>query len=256
MRLRSLVAATALVLAALSVPSPAQADHSWRNYHWARTENPFALILDNNLTSAWTDYLIEASGDWSASDVLDTTVADGSFGSRNTCTPTTGHVEVCNASYGNTGWLGVASISVNRSHIIRAYVKVNDTYFNRSTYNTPAYRRLVMCQEIGHTFGLDHQDENQTNPNLGTCMDYSRDPDGPPSNEHPNDHDYAQLEAIYSHLDSFNTPTAGTNGPGVTGNSPASWGRLVKGSATRGVGTYVRNHGGGWSTVTHVFWAS
>ncbi len=35
-----------------------------------------------------------------------------------------------------------------------------------------------MCQEIGHDFGLDHQDENFNNPNLGTCMDYTNDPLG------------------------------------------------------------------------------
>ena len=59
----------------------------------------------------------------------------------------------------------------------------------------------MICQEIAHDFGLDHQDENFSNPNLGTCMDYTSDPEGPPSNEHPNQHDYDQLESIYSHLD-------------------------------------------------------
>ena len=56
-----------------------------------------------------------------------------------------------------------------------------------------------MCQEIAHDFGLDHQDENFDNPNLGSCMDYTSDPDGPPSNEHPNSHDFQQIAAIYSH---------------------------------------------------------
>ena len=59
-------------------------------------------------------------------------------------------------------------------------------------YNTPAYRRFVTCQELGHDFGLDHQDEVFDNPNLGSCMDYTNDPDGgaggasatDPSNEH------------------------------------------------------------------------
>jgi hypothetical protein len=40
-----------------------------------------------------------------------------------------------------------------------------------------------MCQEVGHTFGLDHQDENFNNTNLGTCMDYTNDPS---TNQHPN----------------------------------------------------------------------
>ena len=87
--------------------------------------------------------------------------------------------------------------------------KVNDSYFNTAAYNKPAWRYLVMCQEVGHTFGLDHQDETKTNANLGTCMDYTNDPDGgaggasatDPSNEQPNQHDYDQLVSIYTHTD-------------------------------------------------------
>jgi hypothetical protein len=69
-------------------------------------------------------------------------------------------------------------------------LKVNDTYFNTPTYDTTPWRNLVMCQEVGHTLGLDHQDTSFDNPNLGTCMDYASNPLGPPDNEHPNKHDY------------------------------------------------------------------
>jgi hypothetical protein len=258
MRKRLAVAATVATLIALVFPSStAQASHSWGNYHWARTSNPFTLRLDNNVTSTWTSYLNQASSDWTASSVLNTIVVNGSFGSKTSCTPTTGHVEVCNASYGTTGWLGIASISITTgNHISRAFVKVNDTYHNQAPYNSPAYRRLVMCQEVGHTFGLAHQDENQTNPNLGTCMDYTRDPDGPPSNEHPNSHDYAQLQTIYSHTDSFNTPTSLTGGgPTLADNSSSTWGKLVEGSRAQGHSTYVRDFGSGNYTVTFVTWA-
>src|SRR6266571_1036837 len=106
------------------------------------------------------------------------------------------------------GWLGVAQIWVSGLHIIQGTVKLNDTYFNTSTYNKPEWRNLVMCQEVGHTFGLDHQDTNFSNTNLGTCMDYTSNPLGPPDNEHPNQHDYDELVTIYNHLDS--TTTVGT----------------------------------------------
>ena len=65
-----------------------------------------------------------------------------------------------------------------RTHITQAITKLNDTYFNTAAYNTPAWRRLVTCQEIAHNFGLDHQDEAFDNPNLGLCMDYTSDPGG------------------------------------------------------------------------------
>src|SRR5882672_956803 len=109
-----------------------------------------------------------------------------------------------------------------------------------------------MCQEVAHTFGLDHQDTNQTNPNLGTCMDYTTNPAGPPSNEHPNAHDYAELVTIYSHVDSFSTPRAVTPAgpPLASGSAPAAWGSLVEGSSSHGPGVYVRDFGGGSYTVT------
>jgi hypothetical protein len=253
MRLRSLAAATAAaLLATLTLASPANADHSWGSYHWARTANPFTLKLDDNVTPAWDSYLNVASADWTSSSVLNTTVMQGSFGNVNNCSPTTGHVEVCNRTYGNTGWLGIASISITGGvHITKGYVKLNDTYFNTAQYNTPAWRALVMCQEVGHTFGLDHQDEDFDNPNLGTCMDYTSNPG---TNQHPNAHDYAQLETIYAHLDSFNTPTFAPASSAL-GNTPASWGKLVEGSATRGVGLYIRDFGHGNFVVTHVLWA-
>lgn len=186
--------------------TPASASHSWGGYHWGRTANPFTLQLGDNVTTSWDDYLRVASVDWSTSTVLDTTVVNGSVGNVKRCSPATGRVEVCNASYGNNGWLGIAGISLSSGHIVKGYVKLNDSYFNTATYNTPAWRAMVMCQEIGHTLGLDHQDENFNNANLGTCMDYTNDPG---TNQHPNAHDYEQLATIYAHTnDSTNTAAA------------------------------------------------
>ncbi len=187
-----------------SVAAAAYATHSWSNYHWARTTNSFTLKLGDNVSTGWDAYLAEASTDWSQSSVLDTAIVSGGTSARR-CLPTTGRVEVCNSRYGFNGWLGVASIWISGNHITQGTVKVNDSYFNTAKFHTPPWRRLVMCQEVGHTFGLDHQDENFSNPNLGTCMDYTNDPDGPPSNEHPNSHDYDQLDTIYAHLDSITT---------------------------------------------------
>jgi hypothetical protein len=205
MRVRSgiTVAVTAAVIM-VGLVSPASANHSWGGYHWARTANPFTLRVGDNVDANWDAYLDTAISDWSASAVLDLAKVAGSARPKS-CRPTAGRIEVCNSKYGGTGWLGVAQIWLNGSHITQATAKMNDTYFNTPQYNTPAWRRLVMCQEIAHGFGLDHQDENFNNPNLGTCMDYTSDPDGPLSNEHPNTHDYDELETIYAHFDSTST---------------------------------------------------
>ncbi len=255
MRTRLLALLAAAALAVLAVPSPAHANHSWNGYHWARTANPFTVQLGDNVTSTWDAHLATASSDWSKSTVLDTTVAAGGAGNPRPCKATAGRVEVCNTTYGNTGWLGVASISVTGGvHITQGTVKLNDTYFNTAKYNTSAWRQLVVCQEVGHTFGLDHQDENFTNPNLGTCMDYTNDPS---TNQHPNKHDYDELVTIYSHLDSFSTvgqSVRSHRSPAT--DSPASWGTRVRGSASRGVSTYVRDLGHGEMIVSFVIWAS
>ncbi|HEY6616634.1 MAG TPA: hypothetical protein VIZ32_19010, partial [Vicinamibacterales bacterium] len=189
---------------AIGVATASFADHSWGGYHWARTSNPFTLKVGNNVSSAWDIYLNGAIADWSLSRVLNLEKVTGGTRPRQ-CKPTAGRLEVCNERYGNTGWLGIAQISINGLHITQATTKLNDTYFNTSTYNKPAWRQLVMCQEIAHDFGLDHQDEDFDNPNLGTCMDYTNDPS---ANQQPNAHDYEELEIIYAHLDSTSTVSA------------------------------------------------
>lgn len=255
-----LKAALAAGVAAASLAVPASATHSWGGYHWARTANPFTIKLGNNLTSQWSSYLVTTSSDWSQSSVLDTVIVAGGTKPRN-CRATNGMVEVCNSAYGNTGWLGIASISIaSGNHITSGTTKMNDTYYNTAQYNTPAWRNLVMCQEVGHTFGLGHQDENFSNPNLNTCMDYTNLPE---SNQHPNQHDYDMLVSIYNHADTSTTigqstskfgANSTTYGPGETGLSPKSWGRPVAFLKDGRPHTYARVDGAGTVTITEVFW--
>lgn len=236
----------------VAVAPSALAEHAWASYHWARTSNPFTLKLGDNVTSAWDIYLETTSQDWSVSTVLDTTIVAGGTRPRS-CRGTTGRVEVCNSKYGSTGWLGVASISVSGNHITSATVKVNDTYFTTPQYNTPAWRNLVMCQEVGHAFGLAHQDEVFDNQNLGSCMDYTNDP---ASNQHPNAHDYEQLQVIYSHLDSSSTVQSAPP-PAMSLlelEGPGQWGRVVASYADGRPKFYELDFGGGHKIITHVFW--
>lgn len=257
---------TGLAVGTLAFSSASIATHAWGTYHWERSANPFYLDLGDNVDSVWDGHLVTASADWTNSEVLDTTIVPGSTSPRR-CRVESGNVQVCNDTYGFNGWLGIASISVSGDHITAGYVKVNDSYFNTSSYDTPAWRQMVMCQEIGHTFGLGHQDENFNNSNLNTCMDYTRDPE---SNQHPNDHDYQQLTDIYSHLDSSVTGSdGGSSGcnpksPKCSGasaadilaniemNGPAQWGRLVSGHGPQEV--YELDFGGGRKIITHVTW--
>jgi hypothetical protein len=245
--------ALAVAVAGGAFASSASADHAWGPYHWARTSSPFTLQLGDNVSGAWDASLAQASADWSLSSVLDTLVVPGSSNPKN-CRATLGRVEVCNSKYGRNGWLGIATIWASGGHITQGTVKLNDTYFNTPTYNTPAWRNLVMCQEVGHTFGLHHQDENFSNAPLGTCMDYSNDPE---PNQHPNQHDYDMLETIYEHLDATDTAVTSTKssqGRQVDHNDPSSWGRAIRTTSDGRGALYMRDFGNGEKVFNFVFW--
>lgn len=245
--------ACTLVLVAGAFASTANASHTWGNYHWARTTSPFALKLGDNISAAWDAHLAQMSADWSLSSVLDTVVVPGKSNPKN-CRATAGQVEVCNSKYGRNGWLGIATIWTSGEHIAQGTVKLNDTYFNTAKYNTPAWRNLVMCQEVGHMFGLDHQDENFSNAPLGTCMDYTNDPT---PNQQPNAHDYEMLETIYAHLDASSTAsqTSVSNGRQVDRDYPSAWGKAIR-TASDGRGVlYLKDFGNGEKAFTFVIWA-
>jgi hypothetical protein len=254
---RNRLLAVVLAIAGLSVFASSAAATPWINastgnpYHWARTANPFTVGLGNNVTSAWTTYLNGASTDWSkfgtltdyfgtfsTTNPLRTTVVGGGTSGRK-CRATGGRVEVCDASYGRNGWLGLATIWASGDHISQATVKLNDSYYSSGFYNTPVWRASVTCQEVGHTFGLDHQDESGAN--FHTCMDYANTPDT--WNTHPNRYDYSTLEDDYSHLDSTST----------VGSVPATTGR--RGLQRVRDNLYVEDQGAGNRRFVWVFWA-
>lgn len=243
MRKRFLGALVGAIVVAGLTASVAAANHSWGNYHWARTSNPFTVQLGDNMSASWDPLLARASSDWSRSTVLDTVVAAGQAKGR--CRPTSGRVEVCNGSYGFNGWLGLAQIWISGSHITQGVAKMNDSYLS-SGYST-TNKQHVICQEIGHTFGLGHQDESGAD--LNTCMDYANSLDNPS----PNQHDYDQLVTIYSHLDSFTT--VGASSPtGLAGSGHASP-VAVERSDRLASSMIVEHYADGSKLVTHIVWA-
>jgi len=236
---RTLVALSAAAALLAVSAAPAAANHSW-GVHWARTANPFTIKLGDNLTTDWKAFLGHASRDWSANlygNPVRTAVVPGATTGRK-CRPTPGQAEVCNARYGYTQWLGVASVWASGGHITQATVKVNDTYYSSSYYNTSIWRAAVVCQEVGHVFGLGHQDESGAD--FHTCMDYADNPDA--DNTQPNRHDYEMLASIYSHPDSFTTigsAVAGGSGRGLRRIDDDLW---------------VEDLGQGRKRFVHVYW--
>jgi hypothetical protein len=274
MKLSRAAAIAAVSAAGLSVP--ASANHSWNGYHWATTGSGLTVKVNASISGQWPTYVDGSIADWEHSTKLSLGKRINSTADPRKCNPIAGQVQVCNTTYGQRGWLGIASIWLTNNHISQATTKLNDTYFNMARYNTPAWRAMVACQEIGHDWGLDHQDENFSNTNLGTCMDYTNDPtgtagtNGTKSNEHPNQHDYDELVTIYSHDDGSSTATASTNfgirqvgkpvpqGPATSegaGNSPAEWGRAIHTDSLGRPDVFEKVLGPDDKVITHVFWA-
>ncbi len=241
------IAVVGALLAVVSAPA-ALATHSWGGYHWARTSNPFTVKLGDNMDGTWDPYLKQTSIDWTQSTVLDTTIVPG--GSRNKrCSATSGRDEVCNASYGNNGWLGLASIwlSSGTTHITQGTVKVNDTYFSQAAYNNTSEKEHVVCQEVGHTFGLDHQSTDGSS--LNTCMDYYHNTsDSDTKSTTPNQHDYDELGIIYTHLDS--STTIGST-VGRLPDAVPDWA-----AASQKESKYVDRLPNGDTLITFVIWAN
>lgn len=247
---RSIAILGSLVILA-AIPATAQANHSWNGYHWARTANPFTVKVIDSMTSNWDDNLGVALTDWGASSVLNVSkqAGDDSTRTRKRCRAVSGQVRVCNATYGNNGWLGLAQIWISGTHIVQGVAKMNDSYLASSAYSE-TNRQQVICQEIGHDWGLDHQDESGAD--LNTCMDYSSALDNP----HPNQHDYDELETIYAHLDSTSTVAPlSASFANADVREQSSWGRKVHQAADGRSAVFLRQFGAGRAILTDVIWA-
>jgi len=206
------VGAFALAAAAW-LPTPIDASHSWSTYHWRRTSAAIQPIpIRRYHSSVWLTRYNTAMTDWRNAAMTKIKPYTAFAGGANpSCPLANGQVSSCDGSYGNTGWLGLASIAISGGHIALGRSLVNNTYFNTSAYNSVPWRQLVICQEIGHNFGLGHVNVVFNNPNTGSCMDYTNDPDGgpggaspnDPNNMHPNLHDYQLINSKHNHIGSI-----------------------------------------------------
>jgi len=169
---------------------------------------PLRLKIANALTSDWDEYFTVAIEDWEGAARVD---GDADVLSLQTerleadpaCTPIEGAMKVCNNDYGATGWEGINECLIMGDFIISSVAKMNEYYLHPdkfmgllqgSTATIQDKRRYTMCHEIGHGFGLSHQDENFINADLNTCMDYSS---RPQNNLRPNPADYQALNRLY-----------------------------------------------------------
>ena len=203
---------TFIVVAALSmlvfIAAPGLANNTWNGYHWADGgadphDGVISLTLVDDLDAYGTEYSA-VFADWNGSPGP-LTLNPGTPGERpdacdNVATNAAGNdivgtIHVCNDEYGQNGWLGLARIWIAPDgHIEAGVALMNDSYLfdSGSAYDNSVARRHVLCQEVGHTFGLDHQGS----PKKQSCMN-ARWGLTNPDFQSPNAHDYDTLNEIY-----------------------------------------------------------
>jgi hypothetical protein len=226
---RAFILVIAMAMLLLSAAT-ALASNTWNGYHWANGdgdphEGSISLTLVDDLTEYGPEYA-KAVDDWNR----DTTAADGPLSlipgtaanrpaaCDNDDSETAGieikdTIHVCNYAYGKIGWLGLARIWLAADgHIEAGVALMNDSYMleSGSVYDNPYAWRHVLCQEIGHTFGLDHQGS----PKKQSCMN-ARWGLTDPSFVGPNQHDYDTLDEIYGSAsdDGGNTKSCNPKSP-------------------------------------------
>lgn len=178
------------------------ADHR-SGQHWARTVQPMLLgvikSVENDSGNDWLgnfDWAIDA---WSRSTALDLISIPGQndYDTRLRCPAEAGYIRVCNANYGATSWRGIASWSYETyddhdGHIRQCTVRLNDR-------DQTDYEKKWLCHEIGHCLGLGHPSTNGQSDN--SCMDYSV----ADTSIGPGAIDFAVLEDVYDHVDTFDS---------------------------------------------------
>lgn len=265
---------------------PAVAEHSWGSYHWAigGPDQPFQ-VLTKLSQPYWQQWVVAAVADWDGddpdssgtTDYLKPAIVGEASTSARRCDPTAGAVVVCSYSYGNRGWLGIASIWASGDHITQATTKLNESYHNSGVYSSDAWRQLVTCQEIGHDFGLGHQNEDFNTDLTDSCMEYTSDET---NNRTPDAHDYQQLQTIYdahfteapsgggddggggcnprspkcSGQDAFTFRTVGQPAPRAAEVTSADWGTAVGYDAHGRPNVFELQVRKGFRKITHVTW--
>lgn len=152
--------------------------HKWWKYHWHKST--LGVMRWNCVTEADA-----ARVDWDSHTDLSLPVK----GSHT-------DISVWCDNFGDTGWKGLASledVDWDTWHcfwwckIKHGHARENTYYGQSGGASSESRRRGTLCQEIGHTFGLDHS-------NTGGCMAKSY---YTPWSNVTNAHNWADVNAMY-----------------------------------------------------------
>lgn len=161
---------------------------------WAHSNNGdgngiLKLEILNALDEDWQTLFDTVIQDWSQSSVLDLYPKRVDVDYQ--CSRVQGAMKICNANFGETGYLGFNEVEYMGNVILSSVAQMNEYYL----YNADdTQRQYTLCHELGHGFGLPHTDENPYNTDLGNCMDYTLKPE---NNLHPGESNFQRLASMY-----------------------------------------------------------
>lgn len=206
-----LFAAVALLLQA----GTALADNQWGNNHWA-SDNLAMTVSDSGFDGVATSNMLD---EWRTGNPLDPQFISSGKGD---IVVTTGNGKL---------WFGRAQIWIDGSgHTTKGQVKMNTRLLAQYGYGQTATAH-VLCQELGHVFGLTHTDAQ-------SCMNDNTDFLGDYPSPSPHDVDWLSNH-MYTHDD------VGGGGTDDGGSDCPPKSRSPKCNAQAS---------GRWVTV-HTFWA-
>lgn len=205
------IGAVALVIAMGgrdAIPIPIQPSGSFEDDFW-EDEDPWqgmtpsqvnkwdvdrgGLKLDviNALDDWWDPYFFRAITEWDSGDPDALSLTTDKLTTDPDCEPVTGKLKVCNGDYGDTRWRGINQILVSNNNIVASAARMNDFFLLEAS---DAQRQYTMCHEVGHGFGLPHDDEDFFNADRHNCMDYTS---RPIDNQSPAEVNFSFLADLY-----------------------------------------------------------
>ena len=193
---KATVAALVLVSILLSMTA-VSANNVWNGWHW-KSDSRSPTVADQT-----TDSIYDVAGEVGELAGLATGITPTNTQSNK------GDIEV--KEQFSIQWFGLAQVRIKDGHITKGRVKLN-TDLIKASYDTQEEREEVaehvLCQELLHVLGLQHQDGNSCmNSDNATLGDF---PD-------TDDHDVATLISLYGHVDG-----GGGNGDDGPGGPPCS----------------------------------
>ncbi len=178
---RLLWSAFLVVAIALGAVGTAWANHRWGCWKYADANISFY----NGCTGSYSTYVQEEGLSDADSWHNYTDVNLSSVGQSGT----TDHINCYNGSYGINGWLGIAEIlTYSGCTVMQGRTRFNQSYLDNAAYGYSATnKKHVVCQEIGHLFGLNHQ-KGQSQSCMNDRILYV---------PNPNQHDQDMVNSIY-----------------------------------------------------------